>query len=53
MMRAFVLLAATGFAAACMSSGPTTEPDPTAVPERSVAEPTDGIENETSVESES
>lgn len=47
MTRIFLLLAATGFAAACMSSGPSTDMDPEATSGEAVSEPTDGIDNET------
>lgn len=50
MTRVFALLAATGFVAACMSNGTSTETSTTMNPNEStvdsVAEPTDGFDNE-------
>lgn len=47
MTRIFLLLAATGFAAACMSSGSSTEMEPSTSSDAVAAEPTDGLDNET------
>ncbi len=47
MTRVFILLAATGFASACMSSGPAMDNGSQVTPEESVSQPTDGLDNET------
>ncbi len=47
MTRLILLLAATGFASACMSNGPAMDPSPQATTQQSLNEPTDGLDNET------
>lgn len=49
-MRIFLLLAITGLVSACMSNGPVTDPSPQATTTESIAEPTDGFENEIEAE---